>query len=94
MPKPNKYMKLNEKYFFESIEKIAQKYRLSEKVDGMLSPLSDDMPNGSIGDIVLPLYFEDGTVACNFILTGYGATSFWKCIYVSETLSESGHSEI
>jgi len=87
-------LKLGEKYYFELIEKVAKEYNLFEKVDGMLSPLSDDMPNGAIGDIVLPLYFEDGTVACNFILTGYGATSYWKCIYVCESLSRIGRSEI
>ena len=68
------------------IDKVVEEENLYEKVDGVLEPVSDNMPAGEIGEIVLPLYWEDGTVALNFILVGYGTSSHWRCIYVCPRL--------
>lgn len=81
-------LELNKTYSYDKIEKIIQQQDLLEKKDGELGVVTDDLPDGEIGEIVMPLYFDDGTVACNFILTGYSPTSFWKCIYVCQALEE------
>ena len=61
---------------------------LYEKINGMLELFDGDGEIGEIGEATLPLYFEDETLACNFILTGYSSTSFWRCIYVCQCLEE------
>ena len=81
-------MKLHGVYNIADIDKVVEEEDLFEKVNGILEPMSDDMPDGEIGEIILPLYFEDGTVALNFILIGYGTSSSWRCIYVCPRLDD------
>ncbi len=82
-------LELHKIYNYDTIEKISKEYELKEKVDGFLQEFSDASLDGEIGEIVMPLYFDDGGVACNFILNGYGSISFWRCIYICQDLS--GH---
>ena len=84
---------LRKSYNMNEIDALIKEHNLFEKVNGELQEVSDGL-DGAIGEVVMPLYFEDGTVACNFILTGYSSTSFWRAIYVCESLSFTGKVEI
>jgi len=75
-------LELHKTYSMAEIEKMISERHLFEKIDGELLEPSDDMPEGVIGEIVMPLYDSDGDLHCNFILTGYGNTSYWRCIYI------------
>lgn len=88
-------LELHKSYRFDDIEAFAEENELLDKVDGFLQPLDayGDVV-GEIGEIVLPLYFGDGSVAANFILTGYGSQSSWRCIYTCQALSSNGRDSI
>ncbi len=81
-------LKLGQTYSIDKIETLVEENNLYEKINGLLEPFNGDGGIGEIGEATLPLYFEDETVACNFILTGYSTTSFWRCIYVCQSLEE------
>jgi hypothetical protein len=88
-------LELHRQYNFEKIEALAKANDLYEKICGCLEPFDGDRDlDGEIGDIVLPLYFQDGSVAANFILIGYGFQSVWRCIYISHTLSTKREHEV
>lgn len=93
MPLDMETLTLGQQYSFERIEAWAKKKRLFPKVNDCLEPSIDwsdidcDLDE-EIGEIVLPLYFEDGSVAVNFILAGLSFTSStWRCIYACSKLS-------
>lgn len=92
--KTNIFLNFQTSYNFWRIEEIAQELKLYEKRNGELVPFDDELPEGGIGDITLPLYFEDGTLACNFVLTGFAQTSYWRCIYVCKSLSPQKIDEV
>lgn len=84
-------LEIHVSYDIDEIEKLVNEYKLMEKKDGVLTHfnLNGDV-SGVIGEITMPLYFNDGTVACNFILVGYSEISFWRCIYTCSLLSKEG----
>ena len=87
-------LKLHKIYAYEVIEKLADTNLLQQKVNGELyDGLSDELI-GEIGEITMPLYFEDGSTSCNFILSSYGGTSYWRCIYTCASLSHTNKEEI
>lgn len=87
-------LKLHKIYNYDVIEKLIEEHELKEKVNGFLETPSDDM-NGEIGEIIMPLYFDDGDVACNFILNGQGFNiSLWRCIYICQSLSNTEEYEV
>ncbi|MCD6434946.1 MAG: hypothetical protein J7L15_00940 [Clostridiales bacterium] len=76
-------MEENKIYSYDTVDKFIEEHNLKTKDQyGDLVEVDDDMPDGEIGEITLPLFFVDGTTACNFLLTGYSSASFWKCIYL------------
>ena len=88
-------LKLHKMYSIDEIEEFVEEHELMEKKDGVLTVFNPDGDvTGVIGEITMPLYFNDGTVACNFILVGYSASAFWRCIYICILLSEKKMDEV
>ena len=82
-------LQLHKMYSIDEIEKFVNECKLMEKRDVVLADFYPDGDiTGEIGEIMMPLYFDDGTIACNFILVGYSASAFWRCIYICLLLSE------
>ncbi len=94
MTKAIRSLTLRKEYWFDQIEAFASKNGLMEKVDGYLEPFGDGDLSGEIGEVVMPLYFDSGEVAANFILTGCATQTVWRCIYVCQTFSSSGEHAI
>ena len=88
---------LHEEYSFDYIKNFVKKHSLCEDTGDCLGPvgrLSISL-SGEIGEITLPLYFEDNDIAANFILTGFGHKyTTWRCVYICDSLSVSGRHEI
>lgn len=89
-PIPTDFLILHQTYPFDTIEALAEQHGLCEKTPDGLTPFADDFLDGEIGEVVLPLYFDDESLAANFVLSRYAETSFWRCIYVCAALSHDG----
>lgn len=88
-------LEIHVSYDIDEIEKLVNEYKLLEKKDSILTDFYPDGDvSGVIGEITMPLYFNDGTVACNFILVGYSSISFWRCIYTCSLLSKEGGARV
>ena len=89
-------LELHKQYNFDTISELAQEHNLMERDDvGMLVLFGTNVDvAGEIGEITMPAYFKDDTVACNFILTGHGTQSQWRCVFVSKKLSKNNVDEI
>ena len=89
-------LQLHKELSFDKIELLAKQNNLLEKVDGQLETFDPDRDDDTvIGDCTLPLYYNDGSVACNFIMTGHsGNGACFRCIFICETLSELFKHEI
>jgi len=89
-------LQLHKMYCIDEIEEIVNEHKLVEKRDDIFINFdSDSEVTGEIGEITMPLYFNDeGTIACNFILVGYSARAFWRCIYICRLLSKKQMEEV
>ena len=76
-------LQLGEEYRFSYIERL---FATEGDVD---MQAFDDDPNEDLACEVttMPVRFDDGTLAANFLLTGYAGESVWRCIYVAPVIA-------
>jgi hypothetical protein len=75
-------MKEGKQYGFATIEKFVL---ANKRINP--GPLEDDEDESFECEVsTLPFRFDDGTLALNFLLTGYGGESVWRCLYVAPSL--------
>lgn len=103
MPRHLTELELSKKYSYPEITRFASIHKLCyEDAADLLFPVTEGEYEGEeeIGLTTLPLFFVEGGLAVNFVLTGFSeredhsCVSEWRCIYVTQRFSTTGKDEV